>query len=96
MKSLSDLLSQKMDQSSTWKAVNASLIVEAANQLLLELFGPEGCKLAQAMFFKNRTLTFACLSSAMAQELRLNEKKIVAHLNQKLGQNHVIKIRYLA
>lgn len=96
MKSLADLLKQKQDLSPLWRGVNASLIVAEANQLLLEFFGSAAPTQAQAVYFKNATLTFACLSSVMAQEIKLNDKSLMAKINQKFGANTVIKIKYLA
>ena len=96
MKSLADLLKQKQDLSPLWRGVNASLIVAEANRLLLEFFGEASRQHAQAMYFKNATLTFACLSSVMAQEIKLHAKELMAKINQKFGANTVIKIKYLA
>lgn len=96
MKKLADLLKQKQDLSPLWKGVNASMIVAEANRLLLEFFGETSYQHAQAMYFKNATLTFACLSSVVAQEIKLNEKSLMDKINQKFGANTVIKIKYLA
>lgn len=96
MKSLASLLEQRQNLSPLWKGVKAALIVDEANQTLSKLFGQAGQRTTKAVYFKNNTLTFACLSSIVAQEIRLNEKNILARLNQKFGENTVKKIRYLA
>lgn len=69
--------------------------VTASEAVLLELFG-DLAKAAKPLFLKNRTLTVSCASSAIAQEIRLNQTKIVEQINTKLGANEVDRIRYLA
>lgn len=85
-----------MGQHSTGRRITASLIVETANKVLAETIGPNSKRFAQAVYFKDRAISITCLSSVMAQEVKLNEKKILSALNQKLGAPTVEKIRYLA
>jgi len=85
-----------MKQTAGWKQVEASLAVEKTNEVLREFFGAESARFSQAVYFKDRTITITCLSSVMAQEIKLNEKKMLAAINQKLGGQSVEKIRYLA
>lgn len=85
-----------MRQNSTGNRITASLIVETANKVMEEVFGVASKRFAQAIYFKDRTINITCLSSVMAQEIRLNEKKILSALNNKLGAFTVEKIRYLA
>mgnify|MGYP001591167779 CR=1 FL=1 len=98
MKSLGEILNKQMKQSSNagWKHVEATVVVEKTNDVLVELFGAESRRFAQAVYFKDRTISITCLSSVMAQEIRLNEKKILPTINNKLGGQTVEKIRYLA
>lgn len=97
MKSLGEILKKQMRQPvQGWQHVEASMVVEKTNEVLKEFFGPESARFAQAVYFKNRTITITCLSSVMAQEIKLNEKKIIQSLNGKLGGQTVEKIRYLA
>ena len=97
MKSLGEILKKQMKQQSTgWKHVEASMVVEKTNEILKEFFGAESTRFAQAVYFKDRTITITCLSSVMAQEIKLNEKKIITALNNKFGGQTVEKIRYLA
>lgn len=96
MKSLSDLLKQKSKDSPIWKGVSAALIVEQADKILIDVIGSEVKEYAKASHYKDCTLTFACLSSTIAQEIKLNEKNIIRRINQDFGKNTVKKIRYLA
>lgn len=96
MKSLGELLKRQMPQTVSWKHVEASVVVEKTNEILRDLFGAGSKRFAQAVYFKERTISITCLSSVMAQEIRLNEKQIITALNDKLGGKIVEKIRYIA
>ncbi len=96
MKSLGEILKKQMKQNLVGRRITASLIVEAANKILEETFGIASKRFAQAIYFKDNSISITCLSSVMAQEIKLNEKKILLALNQKLGAQTVEKIRYLA
>ena len=85
-----------MKQNPAGNHITASLIVETANKVLEEAFGPASKRFAQAVYFKDRAISITCLSSVMAQEIKLNEKKILLSINYKLGAPAVEKIRYLA
>lgn len=95
--SLGDTLSDRFTQKGPLKKqLDDSQVVEEAKLVLLDLFGEEMSKQANPLFLKNRTLTISCASSAMAQEIRLNQVQIVEKLNEKLGRIEVDRIRYLA
>ncbi|OGH73250.1 MAG: hypothetical protein A3C90_03980 [Candidatus Magasanikbacteria bacterium RIFCSPHIGHO2_02_FULL_51_14] len=78
------------------KQNEALRIVEIASQIFEEVFGKKDAIHAKPLFLKNRTLTVTCSSAAMAQEIRANQGKIVARINEKLGKTEVDRIRYLA
>ena len=97
MKSLVEILKkQTKQQNAGWKHVEASMVVEKTNDTLQELFGVESKRFAQAVYFKDRSITITCLSSVMAQEIKLNEKQLITKVNNKLGSIEVGKVRYLA
>ncbi|MFA7314841.1 MAG: DUF721 domain-containing protein [Candidatus Magasanikbacteria bacterium] len=94
--SLGDTLNKKFTQSGPLKKqLEDSQVVEEAKVVLSSMFGEVLSGTANPLFIKNRTLTISCASSAMAQEIRLNQVKIVEELNKKLGRNEVDRIRYL-
>ena len=78
------------------KQVDASRVLEFTQEILNELLGEELGVHAKPLFLKNRTLTITCASSAVAQEVRLNQNQIVEKINDKLGKKEVDRIRYLA
>ncbi|MFB6226370.1 MAG: DUF721 domain-containing protein [Candidatus Paceibacteria bacterium] len=94
---LGDALEEKIDDESTLKQqIDASKVVEIAQKVLEDMFGSEQAVHANPQYLKNRTLTITCSSSTMAQEIRLNQDKIVEKINQKLGTDKVDTIRYLS
>ena len=95
MRSLGDILKKQMKQSSVGQRITATLVVEKANQVVKDMFGPGVIKYVQAVYFKEKVIALTCLSSVMAQEIKLNEKRIIAEINEKLEALVVEKIRYL-
>lgn len=96
MQSLSSLIKSKQNLSPVWKGVEASLIVEKANEILVSILGEQSISQAQAVYFKNKVLTLACLSSVVSQEVRLHEQQIKDKINTTFRSNTVEKLRYLA
>lgn len=93
---LGDALKEKMSKSTVMgKALETNDAIMAGEKVLAELFG-DLAKQAKPLFLKNRTLTVSCASSAIAQEIRINQTKIVEEINAKLGKSEVDRIRYLA
>lgn len=93
---LGDALKDKMDRNSPLgHQLESAGAIEAAETVLHEMFGDLASQ-AKPLFLKNRTLTVSCASSAIAQEIRVNQVKIVENINQKLGKSEVDRIRYLA
>lgn len=78
------------------KQIQAAQVVEIAQAVFNDLFGPEKGSHAKPLYLKNRTLTVTCASSSVAQEIRLRQGDIVARINEKMGGNEVDRIRYLA
>lgn len=82
--------------SSLKKQVEVAAILETATKVIAGLFGDDLAKHAKPLFLKNRTITISCTSSAMAQEIRLNQAEIVKKINEQTGTDVVDRIRYLA
>ena len=74
--------------------VTAALICDEFDKIIQNHFGDKIKNKAKALYFKNNILTIACLSSVMAQEIKLNEKKILDKINKKFS-GRVERIRYL-
>ena len=96
MKSLGEILKKHIPQSPVGKQINATMVVEKANQVLQQVLGMQAAKFAQAIYFKDTVIAITCLSSVMAQEIKLHEQKIIALINNGLQSKTITKIRYLA
>jgi predicted nucleic acid-binding Zn ribbon protein len=83
------------DDSVLKKQADAGLVITAAEAVFKRLYSDIG-EHARPQFLKNRTLTVACSSSAMAGEIRLNQNKIVQAINDEVGESVVDRIRYLS
>ena len=96
MKSLGDILKNKRALSPFMKGVVAAAVVDSANIFIEENWGEQGKKLAKAIYLKNGILVIACLSSIMAQEIKMKESQLLAKVNAKSSTSAVKKIRYLS
>jgi predicted nucleic acid-binding Zn ribbon protein len=96
MKSFSDILNNKNISSPLVRGVRAAQVIDVAKKVLTEEFGASIKEHVNPAYFKNQTLTIACLSSTAAQELRLREQSLLNKLNDRLRGVVVSRIRYLS
>ena len=96
MLSLKNILQKNSSHSPLIKGVQAAMIIEATNSLIGEFWGEAGTRYARALYVKNKILTIACLSSSMAQEIKLREAELIKRLNQSVGLQIVEKVRCLS
>lgn len=89
-------MKKQMPQKSISKQITATVVVEYANEAIKEIIGQGAAKFAQAIYFKEKIIAITCLSSVVAQEIKINEKQLIAKINTKFGSQTVEKIRYLA
>lgn len=93
MKSFAHILAHGNNSESTiLKAVSASLMVETANEILNAFFGSSKSPMAVANYLKNGQLRLTCTSAAVAQEIKLNELRLLALINKKANGPVVKKI----
>lgn len=95
MKSIGSVLRARDNRSAMFRGVAAARAVAAANQILAENFGAAIAESAQAMYVKNSVLCIACLSTTVAQEIRLREATLLDAIASAVGSRAVIRIRYL-
>lgn len=96
MKSMGEILMSKGKKSAFMQGVLSAAAVDMANIFIEEYWGENGKKLAKAMYVKNGNLVIACLSSIMAQEIRMREADLISKVNSKCGNSMVKNIRYLS
>jgi hypothetical protein len=80
----------------TAQQIESGDAITAAEKAFIDVFGEELSAHAKPLYLKNRTMTVTCTSSVLAQEIRLNQAKIVAKINKYLGGKEVDRIRYLS
>jgi len=96
MQSLKNILQRHTASSPMLKGVVAAEIVAEANKKLVTLFGPTINEHASAAYVKNGVLHIACLSSTVAQAIKLNESSLLNTLNHGDSTPLVKKIVYLS
>lgn len=89
------ILPKNIKKSGISESVRASMICEAVDKELIRIFGEDMGSKAKALYFRNKTLTLAVLSSVLAQEIRFREGEIISYLDNKFGMGVVERIRYL-
>ncbi|OGH93633.1 MAG: hypothetical protein A2538_04235 [Candidatus Magasanikbacteria bacterium RIFOXYD2_FULL_41_14] len=96
MQTIGSLLNRPNQNRPLLRQVQAAMVVEVANEFITEKFGKDANSQARALYLKNNILTVACLSSVLAQELRLRENELLQFIRSKYGQEIIKKVRYLA
>ncbi len=76
------------------KQVQAALVCDEFKKIIINLWGPKATQKVKALSYQQNILTVACISSALAQEIRLQEKEILQKINQKFNLK-IEKINYL-
>ena len=96
MQSLGNIITSKDRQSSLMRGVVGALAVEECKKMLISIFGAIARDSCEVMPMKNKTLTVACLSSVLAEEIQTREKELVSNINKKLGGRDIERIKILS
>ena len=92
--SLGKLIPQNIKQSGIGRQIEAAMVLEELEQILCSIFG-DGVKYKiKIISFKDGAIKLASISSILAQEIQLREKKILAKINQKFGEKTVERIKF--
>lgn len=94
-KNIKDLLKGSIKRAGIKRQVQAALVVEQADIVILEIFGKQRIAVIKTAWFKDNCLTIACLNSSAAQEIRLVENIIMNRINKHFEQNIVKQIKYI-
>ncbi len=95
MQQLNDILQRRLRQAGIAQRVTTAQVISAVPQVLAGIIPASTHSKVQALYIKDKVLTIACLSSVLAQELRLHQQQIIDGLNEKFGQSVVESIRFL-
>tara|TARA_B100000700_G_C14684919_1_gene687082 strand:+ start:284 stop:583 length:300 start_codon:yes stop_codon:yes gene_type:complete len=92
-----DALQDKMGKNKSLKdQLETAHIIAATEKVFSEHFSGEDSLHVKPLFVKNRTLTVTCSSAAVAQEIRMNQAKVVKKINEEIGNKEIDRIRYLS
>ncbi len=95
MKLIGSILERHANAGGMFQGVSAAMALEIAEQVLLKAWGEKIKEYAKPLYVKHRIMAIACISSVIAQEIRFREAEIIKEINEKLGQEAVVKLRYL-
>ena len=73
----------------------SAMVVESANAVLAEIFGPDSRAFVEAMYLKNEILGIRVAGSAGSMEIRLREREIIDKISEKFGGQMVKKIKFI-
>ena len=93
MNSLFSILKKHIEETPVLKSASASMSVEDANTIIVELFGAEALDFMRAKYVKNDFLYIWCKSTVVASEIRLNEVSILAKIREKFGSTEIAGIK---
>lgn len=92
---IKDLLAESVQRTGAAKQINAVIVCNEFDKIMLEIFGHRVKNKVKAQYIKNGTLTVAVLSSVWGQEIKLHEPEILEKLQKKVGINKVVGLRFL-
>jgi len=92
---IKNLLSKQLKKSGTAKQVEAALVLKQFENELKKMMGEEIGRKVKAVSLKNQVLTVACLSSAMASEIKLREADLIEGINRFFDRQVVKSLRFM-
>ncbi|PIR07093.1 MAG: hypothetical protein COV55_01540 [Candidatus Komeilibacteria bacterium CG11_big_fil_rev_8_21_14_0_20_36_20] len=93
--SIKDLANQRLNKKGVYQQAHDFLVVEKANQLIIEFWGEEVRNKVQALYFRNQMLTFAVLEDDWLEKLKNNQTDFINRLNGSLEVKVVESLRFL-
>lgn len=96
MSHLGNIIKNYQPLSPLRKSVTAAMVVETANAVLKDFFGPEVETMAQATYIKHRTLYVASLSSTASQAIKMRENELFKTIKERIGADEVARIQFVS
>jgi thiamine phosphate synthase YjbQ (UPF0047 family) len=96
MKKISSLLWQSISKAGIEKEMKSALVIEEFKKNLVAEFGEKILKKVKILHFKNGILSISVLSSVVAQEIKLNEKRLIEKINRKFNKKIVERISFFS
>ena len=92
---INKILNKKFQGTNLSKQISAVFVCEEFDKIMLNIWGDKIKDQAQTIYLKNNVLTVACLSSIIAQELKIREQQLLEQMSKKFGQGVVEELRLL-
>jgi hypothetical protein len=83
MDNLKSIIKKRFKKSTLSSQIQASLIVEYADQKIREFWGNKGAEQAKAVSLKSFVLKINCANSIIAQELGFKKNTLIQLVNEK-------------
>lgn len=93
--SFKDVASGRVNKHQVWRQATEKMIIQEANDLLSSFFGTTILNTAQAIYFKNKVLSFAILEDKSEQEITKKRAEFIEALNQKFQAEVVEDLYFL-
>lgn len=93
--SIRDVASKNLHNKGISNKVQESLVIDMANQLILDLFTKQAENIARAIYWSNSRLTIAVLSDGLYQEIESQQDQFMKILNNRFERKVVSEIKFL-
>lgn len=91
---IKDLLKKSLREAGIKNQVDTALVLDKASAVLEEIVGKNVAKKVQPMFVRNKSMNLACLSSVVAQEVKLHERQIIKKINSHFDRDLVERLSF--
>jgi len=78
---IKNLLNKSLKQAGIKHGVDTALVLDTTKRVITEVCGEKVAEKVKPMFVRNKILNLACLSSVVAQEIKLHEAEIIEKIN---------------
>lgn len=92
--SIGKILPANIKQSKIGRQIEAAMVIKELEQILCSMFGENILVKVKVVSFKDRIFKLSSISSIIAQEIHLRERKILSRVNEKFGENTAEKIKF--
>jgi hypothetical protein len=91
---IKQLLGKSLKQAGIKHRVDTALVLEKAQRVLVEVVGEGVAKKVKPLYVRHKTMNLACLSSVVAQEIKLHENQIIEKINQGFDRELVERLSF--
>ena len=75
-------------------AIDRAMVLDRFKKEVGEIMGKEAAEQVRPLYVRNKVITVACLSSALAQEIKFKEAEIVGRVNEEFKQSMIERVLF--